>query len=99
MNKNKIISILGLAMRAGKISLGAPATYEALKKNKVSLVVVSTNCEGDTMRQINNKCTFYGVEIVKVLSEEELSSSIGKKNVKVIGILDEGFKHLIESEL
>ena len=41
MNKNKVLSLIGLSMKAGKIASGEFATEKAVKTGKAYLVVVA----------------------------------------------------------
>ena len=42
--------------------------------------------------EIIKKCDFYSIEFIDKFSGESLSNAIGKNNIKLIGITDDGFK-------
>ena len=49
MNSEKIYSLLGLCMRAGKLKSGEFATLEAIRAHKAELVIVSEDAsDNDT---------------------------------------------------
>jgi ribosomal protein L7Ae-like RNA K-turn-binding protein len=90
-----MIKNLGLAYRAKKITLGADETIKAISKNKIVLVLLASDASENTIKKITDKCYFYKVELSQSFNSIELSSALGKNNIKVIGIKDEGFKNII----
>ena len=49
-NMEKLHSLLGLAMRAGKLVSGEDGTMLDLKKNKLNLVIVATDASNNTKK-------------------------------------------------
>jgi len=86
---------IGLAYRAKKIVLGTDQTIDHLRKHKICLVVLAHDASLLTKKKINDKAKFYKTNVIQDLSALELSSALGKKDVKVIGIKDEGFCRLL----
>mgnify|MGYP003294447051 CR=1 FL=1 len=95
MNKEKILSFLGLVKRAKKLETNPSTVIDLLKNNKVHLVFIDESYNTDSARQIRNKCAFYNIQIISTIEKDELSHSIGEKNTNVIAILDKGFKDAI----
>lgn len=85
-------------MRAGKIITGDELT-DAIKKNKVSLVFVGNNASARTQEDIKKLCGYRNIQVVDVLTKEEVSGSIGKFNRVALGINDQGFSKLIKTYL
>ncbi len=46
-------------------------------------------------KKIRDKASYYGIDVMESLTSKQLSQSIGKLNIKVIAILDMGFKNII----
>jgi len=90
-----MLKILGIARRAKKIIIGTDMTLLKLKKGEVKLIFLANDASEGTKKKIIDKSTNYKVEVIKHLNTKELSKAIGKENIKVIGILDEGFKNSI----
>lgn len=87
---------LGLAYRANKVVLGTDNIIAGMKNHKVKLVVVSTTASLNTQKVIQDKASFYNTNVIFVDEfDNTISKAIGKKNIKVIGIKDQGFKKLI----
>lgn len=90
---------IGLAYRAKKVVLGTDNIIAGMKNHKVKLVVIATSASLNTQKVIQDKASFYHVDVVYVDEyKETLSKAVGKNNIKVIGIKDQGFKKLIIGE-
>ena len=57
----KVYSMLGLAMKAGKVVSGEFATDKSVKGNKAWLVIVSEDASDNTKKMFSNMCEFYEV--------------------------------------
>lgn len=83
---------LGLCFVAQKMIIG---TEKVLSKiNKIKLFIISDDCSNNLLEKITNKSNFYKIDLIKINSNI-LSNSIGRENIKVIGIIDNGFKKII----
>ena len=83
------LKTLGLAYRARKTVLGE----EVLNRiGKVKLLLIASDISEKSRERYEKKCYYYGIDHIDDYSSNELSEALGKNNVKVIGILDEGFK-------
>ena len=58
MNKNKVLSLIGLSMKAGKIASGEFATEKAVKTGKAYLVVVAAEASDNTRKKFRNMCEY-----------------------------------------
>ena len=88
---NKILSLLGLAKKAGKVIVGTDAVISKLQADKLYLIFVAKDSSAATIDKIEKKAFYYNVPIIKSFTSDELSSSIGQNNNKVLGISDKGF--------
>lgn len=88
MINNKILGLIGLAMKAGKISFGADSVEEAIEKRKVKLVIISEESSDRTKGKFEKICNKNKIPIIIYGTIEDLSKSIGKNNKAVIGIRD-----------
>ena len=89
--KNKILSLLGFAMKAGKIQTGNDTIIAGLDKGKIKLVIVSDDVKFDNIKKIYLRCKRYNIPIYELYSRDELSSAIGRDNRVAIGVADNGF--------
>lgn len=94
-NMDKIHSLLGIAMRAGKLVSGEDATILDLKKGKLNLVIVAGDASNNTKKLFNDKTSFRKVNCIELSTKSDLGISIGKDSRAVIGIKDIGFTNKI----
>lgn len=94
-NMEKIHSLLGLAMRAGKLVSGEDATMLDLKKGKLILVIVAGDASNNTKKLFNDKTSYRKVNCVELSTKSDLGISLGKDSRAVIGIKDRGFANKI----
>ena len=92
---NKILSLLGLAKRAGKVIVGTDAVISKLQGNDLHLILVAKDASIATIDKIEKKAFYYNVKIIKSFTSDELSDAIGSNNNKVLGIADLGFSKAI----
>ncbi|MCH4170500.1 YlxQ-related RNA-binding protein [Agrilactobacillus composti] len=86
----KLMNLIGLAMRAGKIITGEELVLKALIAGKLKLVFIASDAGSATTKKLNDKTTYYHVPIHDQLSTEQLTKAIGRPR-KIIGINDAGF--------
>lgn len=96
MMKNKFLSQLGLAMRAGKIVTGDDAVQKAIRSGEAKLVVLAEDASANTRKKIQDKCQFYGVKLIEMGTKDELGGSIGKEMRVVLGVVDGGFAQMLQ---
>lgn len=99
MKQNKIDSLLGLCMRAGRLVSGEFAAENAVKDGRACLVVVATNASANTCKLFRDKCSFYEVPCVVYGTKASLGHAIGKEMRASIAVLDEGFAKSIMKHL
>lgn len=88
--ENKIISLLGLARRAGKAVLGVDHIE---KQPRRILVLVAAEDVSDRTRR---KIEAFGIEIVWLsLTKKELGAKMGAAEVSAVGISDPNFANQI----
>ncbi|AYW44918.1 ribosomal L7Ae/L30e/S12e/Gadd45 family protein [Tetragenococcus koreensis] len=95
MNKQKALSMLGLAMRAGKLVTGEEMTVDKIRTQKVKLALVAEDAGKNTKKKVKDKSAFYQVPFVDCFHSSEMSQAIGRERI-VIGVLDNGFANKIE---
>ena len=67
MNKQteaKIYSLLGLAMRAGKVVSGDDTTLTEIKKGYVKLVIIADDASNNTKKLFKDKSSFRSIPYV-----------------------------------
>ena len=98
MMDTRILGSLGLCSKAGKLIFGVPMIIEAMQKGKkVFLVIEAGDTSDNTHKRISDKCSFYGVEKIRLdISGSDLASAVGKSSsLAAIAITDEGFYKMV----
>lgn len=96
---NRVFSMIGMAMKAGKVVSGEFSTEKAVKTGKAFLVIVSEAASDNTKKMFRNMCTFYEVPMYTYGTKEELGHSMGKEFRASLAVTDEGFAKSIEKRL
>ena len=97
-NKTKILNLLGLAMRAGKLVTREELTLKDIRANKAKFVFVAQDASENTRKKIKDKSSYYNVPVSELFSQFELSQAIGRPRM-VIGVTDAGFATKIKELL
>lgn len=94
---NRFISLLGLAYKARKVSVGFDAVHESIKKKYAKLIIATCDISKKSLRKIESKAD--DVNILQVKESMMDLSVIFSKQVSLVAVNDEGFaKKLIELE-
>ncbi len=91
--KNKFLSMLGLSRKAGKLSPGHDAAFDAISKNKAKVCFLTEDASQRLKAEFDRTCNFekrnipcYEIPFVK----EELSLALGIR-AAVLTVNDSGF--------
>ena len=96
MNNKKILGLIGLAAKAGKICFGEESVENEIKKKKVKLVIVANDASERTKDKFKKLCNQHNIEIIIQEEIENLSKAIGKSNKAIIGIKEENLSKEIQ---
>lgn len=91
--ENRLMSAIGLCMKAGKLASGEFAAEKALKSGG-KLAIVDENASENTKKQWRDACDFRKVPIIFV---RDLGFAIGKSARMSAVVTDDGFKRMILS--
>jgi ribosomal protein L7Ae-like RNA K-turn-binding protein len=86
---------IGLAYRARKVVVGTEQTIDQLRKKKLFVIILASDASLLTQKKIRDKAKFYETPVIDDLNAFELSNAVGKNDIKVIGITDQGFYRLL----
>ena len=99
MQKNKVLTYLGLATRAGKTVSGEFSVEKSLKQRKARLVVVSEKASENTKKKFRNMCEYRKTPLYFFGTGEELGRACGKEFRIVTAVEDEGLAKAAISHL
>ncbi len=88
MINKKILGLIGLSAKAGKISFGADSVETQIRKRKINLVIIAENSSERTKDKFKKLSEENDIPYIIVGEIDELSKAIGKSNKAIIGIKD-----------
>ena len=92
---NKVLSRLGLAMRAGKLSSGEEIVLKAIRSGEAKLVLLSGDASENTRKKIADKCASYGIPLLIGFTRHELGAAVGKPERVIFAVTDKGFADML----
>ena len=99
MRQNKVLSLLGIAMRGHNLVSGEFQTLEAIRKGSAMLVIIAEDASDNTRKLFADKSSYYEVPLVYYGTKEMLGRAIGKDLRSSIGVCDAGLAKVIIKEL
>ncbi len=99
MIHDEIYSLLGLCIKAGKLSSGELAVEKSISSHKAELVIISTDASDNTKKQFTDKCTYYNIPVIEFGEKYKLGSAIGKSERTSLAITDEGLARTLTKKL
>ena len=97
--ENKLLGLLGLCRRAGKLTLGFDATKDAVLAKSATLVLVTEDSSERTSRECERLSKENGCAFQKLpFSMEAVHVFIGKRSA-VLGVCDAGFSGALQKAL
>ena len=106
--KDKVLSLIGLAMKAGRCASGEMMTESETKSGRAHLVIIASDASENTKKKFRDMCKFYKVPICiygdkdtlgHAMDKDTLGHAMGKEFRASLAILDEGFADGILKEL
>ena len=88
---DRFLSLLGLARRAGRLSMGFDAACESAVKGEAALILATNDVSAGSLKRLSAAAQEHGTELVLLgCGMETLASAVGK-SVRMVSVNDEGF--------
>ena len=97
--RDKVLSALSLAAKAGKIKSGEFQTETAVKDGSALLVLLATDASENTKKKFHAACAYAGIPIVEYSDREALGRCIGKDFRASAAVTDASFVKMLQSAL
>lgn len=94
---NRLLSLLGIARRAGRLSVGHDASIEAIVRNKAKLCILCADASERLKSEMRHACSYGKKDILCLTLDFDiltLSGAIGTR-AAVITVNDTGFAEKI----
>ena len=103
-DEKKLLSALGLCVRAGKVIFGVPMICEAARRggDKAPVLVLSAADTSDnTHKKITDKCEYYKIKHIRLeCGGETLAAAVGKTSfIGAVAITDKNMCMMVEKYL
>ena len=95
MGNDKVLTMLGLACKAGRLVGGEFSVEQSVRGGKSFMVVIAGDVSENTKKKFTNMCAYYKVPLCIYGTKESLGQATGKAYRASLAILDEGFKKAI----
>lgn len=99
MNEDKILNLLGLAQRAGKVISGDFIVEKAIKRKEPKLVLLAGDCASNNEKKYIQLADIHHIPLCSIATKEALGTAIGKDVRVVVAVLDDGFVKALLKEI
>ncbi len=96
---DRILSLLGLARKAGRIVDGEAGAEECVRRKKAFLLIVAEDASERTARVFLRLAEEMKCPVFRYGTKQSLGAAIGKNDRAVIALLDRGFSETLINEL
>lgn len=96
MGIDRVLSLIGLATKAGKVVSGEFSTERAVKSKKAYMVIVAGDASENTKKNFRNMCEYHKVPMLVYGTKETLGRAMGKEMRASLALTDTGFVKAIE---
>lgn len=93
--RDKVLSALSLAEKAGKVESGGFLTEKAVKSRRAKLVILAQDAKKNTVKSLSDKCIYYKIPVCTYGTKEQLGHAIGKDERSCLSVTDAGFAKMI----
>lgn len=91
MKTNQLLSILGLANRARKVTSGEELVIRDIRGGRAKFVILSNDASKNTVKKVTDKCETFQVPYTILENRAILGNAIGKESRVVVSVNDGGF--------
>ncbi len=98
--ETKVLTLLGFAAKAGRLSYGFSASEESLLRKKAKLIISANDVSEKSRKEISFKAQKGECQVLTLSNTSifELSNAVGHK-CGIISVNDEGFAKAMKEEI
>ncbi len=90
VDQRKLLALLGLARRAGKLAIGFSAVEKIVRRGESPVVIVASDMGASQMSKVDRWEPLRG-KLTDVFNAEEMAQAMGREKLSVMGVSDAGF--------
>lgn len=87
---DKVLAMIGMAKRAGKVTTGAPLCEKAVRSGRAKLVIIAEDISKNGKKAMTDCCKHYRVPWIQYATKSSLGEFTGAEERAVAAISDEG---------
>ena len=96
MYRDKVLSMIGLAKKAGKVCAGAPLCEKEIKAGKSELIILAKDISDNGKKAITDSCRYYSVKYIEYSDKEGLARAVGAEGERtVLSVNDKAFAQAV----
>ena len=99
MKQDKVLSLLGLARRAGQTRSGEFQVEESVKSRKAKLVILASDASDNTVHKFENLCKRCRIKLVRYGTKEQLGHALGQEYRVIVCMLGDGLADAVQQQL
>ena len=100
MSGNNVLSLLGLALRGGRLAVGEEPTALAAKGGQARLLLTSSDAAGNTLRRAEHLAEEgHCLHLTLPFSKAELGGALGRGSAAVAALTDTGLAAAVAERL
>ena len=99
MAADRVLNMIGLAQKAGKVVSGEFMTEKAVKTGTACLVILAEDASDNTKKKFRNMCSFYEVPFCIYGTKEALGAAVGCEFRASLAVTDEGLANSVIRKL
>lgn len=89
--KQKLINLLTICRKAGKLIMGFDTVKDMVKKSEASIAMAAEDISANTLKEMRFFCKNNGTDVVMLeISSDDMLYAVGKKTV-AMAVCDPGF--------
>ncbi|WP_214740172.1 MULTISPECIES: YlxQ family RNA-binding protein [unclassified Exiguobacterium] len=92
-------SLLGLAARARKVTMGEEFVLKDVRAGRAKLVILAGDAGASTKKRVTDKCTSYQVPLIEVSDRYTIGAALGKDMRVVVSVTESGFANKLKQLL
>lgn len=88
---SRVLSMIGIARKAGKAISGEFLCDKAIKDGSSKFIIIAADASAGTKKSIRNACEYYGVDWIEYSDMDNLGRFTGGGDRAVVSINDDNF--------
>ncbi len=98
--RQKIVNLLGICRKSGKLIAGSNAALDALKGGRsLCLLLLAEDISTGVADKVTQSAAASGVEIHRLFTKQEIGQYLGKSDVSCVAFVNDDLSELISKEL